>query len=129
MLAIKKMLSGAVWCVVALALGAALGLGAGIQWEQGRQAKTDVKIEEIRKAIAIDTAKAISKIEVRNTTIRQEIQREIHKEPVYIDCNHTDVGMRLVNEALSGRSTNYFPLHGIDGIARHKFWSNDTEAD
>ena len=44
----------------------------------------------------------IGKIKVRHTTITNEVQREIHKEPVYRDCRNTDVGMRGINAALAG---------------------------
>lgn len=50
-------------------------------------------------------AAAISKIVVRNSTIRQEVEREIRTNTVYADCRHSDAGLRGVNAALTGAQT------------------------
>lgn len=44
----------------------------------------------------------IAKIRVRNTTITNEVRREVLHEPVYRDCINTDVGLRGINAALAG---------------------------
>jgi len=49
-------------------------------------------------------AREIAKIEIRHTTIRQKVQREITERPVYRNCNHGPDGLRLVNQALTGRA-------------------------
>ena len=48
-------------------------------------------------------AQEIAKIDIRHTTIRQKVQRETIEKPVYRDCSHSPDGLRLVNQALSGR--------------------------
>lgn len=53
-------------------------------------------------AAAASAAEAISKIEVRNVTIRQKLEREVREVPVYRDCRHSPDGLRAVNEALIG---------------------------
>lgn len=47
-------------------------------------------------------AEAIARIEIRHTTIRQQLEREIHEKPVYRDCRHTPFGLQRINAALSG---------------------------
>ena len=48
------------------------------------------------------TAELISGIEVKNVTVRQVLQKEIVRDPVYVDCKHSAVGLRAVNAALTG---------------------------
>lgn len=44
----------------------------------------------------------IAKIKVRNVTVQQTLEREIHEKPVYRDCKHTPDGLRSLNAALTG---------------------------
>jgi hypothetical protein len=48
-------------------------------------------------------AEAIAKLKPRNVTIRQELEREIQTNTVYSDCRVPAGGVRLANEALTGR--------------------------
>lgn len=52
------------------------------------------------------TASEISKIEIVNTTIRQELEREIRTEKVYLECRHTDDTVRLLNAILTGEGSS-----------------------
>lgn len=47
-------------------------------------------------------AQEIAKIKVRNTTVQQTLEREIHEKPVYRDCRHSPDGLRGINAALAG---------------------------
>lgn len=49
-------------------------------------------------------ADAIAKLKPRNVTIRQELAREIQTNTVYRDCRVPADGVRLANEALTGRA-------------------------
>lgn len=59
------------------------------------------------------TASEISKIEITNTTIRQELEREIRTEKVYLECRHTDDTVRLLNAILTGEGSSE-SLSGIE---------------
>lgn len=53
------------------------------------------------------TAKEIAKIKVRNVTVQQTLEKEIHEKPVYRDCRHTPDGLRSINAALAGTEPAY----------------------
>lgn len=44
----------------------------------------------------------IAKIKVRNVTVQQTLEKEIHEKPVYRDCRHTPDGLRSINAAILG---------------------------
>ena len=48
------------------------------------------------------SASQIAKIRIVNTTIKQELEREIRMEPVYIDCRHSDDTKRMLDAILTG---------------------------
>ena len=85
------------------------GVNTGKQLQKAEQLSTEsiIKsaIEESRNLALEETAKAISKIEVKNVTIYRQATKEVIKEPVYRDCTHTPDGLQLVNEALSNGKT------------------------
>lgn len=68
------------------------------------QKKQEDLIREAGEAAQRGAAEAIAKIKPRNTTIQQEVRREIETNTVYRDCRITPDGMRLANEALTGRT-------------------------
>ena len=49
------------------------------------------------------TASEISKIEIVNKTITQEIEREIRTERIYMDCRHTGDTKRMLDAILTGK--------------------------
>jgi hypothetical protein len=53
-------------------------------------------------AAAASAAEAISKIKVRNTTIQNEVQREVSERVVYRDCVHSPDQLQRINAALTG---------------------------
>lgn len=75
------------------------GVGVGKDSEKTRYFELTESVRQTREAALEVTAKAIAGIEVKHTTIRQELTREILEKPVYRDCRHTDDAMRLRNAA------------------------------
>lgn len=57
-------------------------------------------------------AEEIAKIKILNTTIKQELEREIRTEPVYLDCRHSDDAKRLLDAILTGEA----PAESIAGF-------------
>lgn len=52
------------------------------------------------------TAAEIAKLKPRNESIRQQAQAVVQANPVYRDCALDDDGLRIVNEALTGRRSS-----------------------
>lgn len=57
--------------------------------------------QEVYEAALAATAEEISKIQIVNTTVREELEREIHHRTEYRDCRHDDNALRLLNAILS----------------------------
>lgn len=86
-------------------MGAAYGgFTLGVDHEQASQARQDDVVRKVVEEVNTATAVSLSKISVKNTTIRQELEREIKTNTVYRDCSHSDDGLRIVNEALTGNA-------------------------
>lgn len=110
---------------VLLAVGAALAASHGaVGYQAYRMGQDNIiaqqaKLEDVEKrtreaALAV-TSEAISKIEVRNVTIRQKAETVTREVPVYRDCRHDAVGLQLVNEALAApKSADYGKLPAAD---------------
>ena len=60
--------------------------------------------QEVFDAAIRGTAQEIAKIEIVNTTIREELEREVRYETRYLECRHDDDTLRLLNTALSGQA-------------------------
>jgi hypothetical protein len=60
-------------------------------------------VEKARDAMTAAAAESISKIEVRNVTIRQKAETITREVPVYGDCRHDKRMLDSVNEALTGQ--------------------------
>ncbi len=95
---------------VVLAWGASVGgaffygEGVGEARVKAGQKDRDDLVREIRDAGQKGAAEAIAKLKPRNVTIRQEIAREIETHHVYSDCRIPPHGVRLANEAITGRA-------------------------
>ena len=94
-----------------VAIGAVLAVvgafGYGVKVGADGELATQARVEQVRKAAEesaqLGAAAAIAKIKVTNTTIRGEVQREIQTNTVYRDCRLPADGVRLINEALTGK--------------------------
>lgn len=80
------------------------GQGIGKDGEIANQAKLDKAITDTREAARLGAADEIAKIKVRNTTVQGKVETIIRDNPVYRDCVHDAVGLRVINEALTGKS-------------------------
>lgn len=86
----------ALLCIGSFVYGVRVG-GDSVEAQKAREERVArVAGEAAQKA----AAEAISKIEVKNVTQRQILQREIVREPVYRDCRHSEPGVRAINDAL-----------------------------
>jgi hypothetical protein len=91
---------------VAAIMGALYGAYChGISVQEGRQASAELARQETREAAQQGAAEAISKIKITNTTVRGEVQREIQTNTVYRDCKLPADGLRIANEAITGKRT------------------------
>ena len=95
--------------IVALVIGTlagvyAYGVSVGVDREAATQARIDKSNSEVRDLALKSAAEAISKIKVQNTTIKGEVQREIQTSTVYRDCRIPADGVRIINDALTGRT-------------------------
>lgn len=96
--------------LITAAVGVALSAAAYFYGRHdGRELATAAAAREERVAAkaaesaASAAAAAIGRISVRNTTIRQEVRREIEQVPVLRDCVLPDRVRQRVDEALTGR--------------------------
>lgn len=100
------------WLLLAIVLGWGAsvggaffyGEGVGEAREKAGQADREALVREVRDAGQKGAADAIAKLKPRNVTIRQELEREIQTNTVYRDCRVPPGGVRLANEALTGRA-------------------------
>lgn len=103
-------LGNSLWAVI---LGALLGVGVlgGTAWKAYRLGQDSILAQEARdNQVRFETlqlaqqaaAEEIRKIEVRNVTIRQKVERETRIEPRYSECVNTDGVMQSINAALAG---------------------------
>jgi len=93
--------------LIITALVAVMGAGwGGFRLGVDHQKATDAdRQEDVRRAgeeAGKLAANAIAKMKPLQTTIQQEIQREILNNTVYVDCRHSPDGLRLLNAALTG---------------------------
>jgi hypothetical protein len=58
-------------------------------------------VQQAGQASAQAAAEAIARIQVRHTTIRQEVEREIQSRVEYRECRHAPEQLQRINAALS----------------------------
>jgi hypothetical protein len=88
-------------------------VAGGAYW-QGRQdgragceaeeARAERLVQQAGQASATAAAEAIARMQVRHTTIRQEVEREIEVRTVYRDCRHSAEQLQRINAALGPAS-------------------------
>ncbi len=111
-----------IWTQVA-AVAAALAVGAaywqgrqdGRAAEQGAAARDEALVQRAGQAAADSAAKAIARLQVRHTTIRQETEREVQVRTEYRDCRHRADQLQRLNAALSGEPAASGPA-GAGGL-------------
>lgn len=102
--------------VAVLAAGAG-GFKLGADHELASQAREDKHVAAAVAAANMASAYAIAGIKVTNTTIRQELEREIKTNTIYAECKHSSGGLRSINEALARpRSAGDSKLPGSDAV-------------
>ena len=69
-------------------------------------------VEKTREVAALAAAEQISKIEVRNTTIRQKAEVITREVPVYSECRNDPRTLSLLNESLSPGTAEARPAGG-----------------
>jgi len=92
------------WLVGALLLWAASVAGA-VWWgyERGQEHELAIQAREDRAAAvatgaaASAAARAIAKIDVKQVTIRQQLEREVREKTVFRDCHSGHDAVRLLN--------------------------------
>lgn len=89
-------------CLLAVMGAGAGGFKLGVDHEVAAQAREQNHIAEAVDAANNAAAQAIAKIKVTNTTIQNEVQREVQTNTVYAECRNTSPGLRLLNQALTG---------------------------
>lgn len=95
----------AIWSSVALAGGLAVAGGglylegkkAGRNEQIAKQATIDQVAAEFERKVAAVTANAISRIEVKNVTVRQQLEREVLTREVFRDCRSGPAAVGLLN--------------------------------
>jgi hypothetical protein len=102
-------LIGAVVLIASLAGAYAFGRNDGRDLERTKWLEVQQSVEATRVAAREGAAEAISQIEVKHVTIRQQAETVTREVPVYGDCRHDPDGMRLVNEALESPGSNTGP--------------------
>lgn len=96
-----------VLAVVAVTIGVIFGAykygeSAGEARAKAAEAR-DAEVARIAADIATTgAAKALTGLDAKLGSIRQEVQRGIRTSPVYIDCRHPPEQLRRLNEILTG---------------------------
>lgn len=98
----NPVLIGLLGMAVSFAAGTWYGTGLGEDKEYAKRAREDAVVQQVTQNVNQATAESISKIRVRNTTIRQEVEREIQTDIRYVDCRHAPGVLNRLNEALAG---------------------------
>lgn len=89
--------------LVALLSGATtLGWRLGGDHIIASQAKTQDLIDKVRSQAQLGAADAISKIDIKQTTIRQTLEHTLRENTIYRDCLVDPVTKRLLDAARAG---------------------------
>lgn len=96
------------WFLVGWAISLAgaffYGTGVGQDREIAKQAAVEDSVRATREAAAQGVAGEIAKLKPQNTIIRGRVETIVRENTVYRDCRHTPDGLRVLNEALTGRA-------------------------
>jgi len=95
---------GVLASLLAFGGGVSVGMGLGEDREFAKRAREDSIVQATRDAGQQAAAAEIARNKPRNLTINQKTEREIQLRTEYRDCHHSPDGVRLINEALTGRA-------------------------
>ena len=95
----------------------AYGRHDGKQIEIAAQAKAEKFAQEASEAATSAAVKAISKIKIQQTTIRQELEREILRVPADGKCDLSDGLFNTLNAAITGQVSDPAVVPGADATA------------
>ena len=73
------------------------GVGVGADHEVAAAARDNAIAAKANDAAASAVAGALSRIEVKNVTIQQKLEREIRTREVFRDCRSGDAALQLLN--------------------------------
>jgi hypothetical protein len=73
---------------------------AGRDAEIADQSRVERAVAAAGAEAASAVAAAVPKIQVRNTTIRQTLEKEVHERPVYRDCVADPAARQLLNDTI-----------------------------
>jgi hypothetical protein len=96
------------------------GQHTGALAEKVTQDRIDKSVNDTREAGQQGAAAAIAKLKPVNRTIVQKAEKEIRENTVYAECRVPTAGVRLANEAITGRTepASDQQLPGADAAAR-----------
>lgn len=96
------------------------GQHVGVLAEKVTQDRIDKSVNDTREAGQQGAAAAIAKLKPVNRTIVQKAEKEIRENTVYAECRVPAGGVRLANEAITGRTEPIGDqqLSGADAAAR-----------
>jgi hypothetical protein len=89
--------------LISLVMALAGGWRLGIDHVKASAADADKVRAETIAAAQQGAADAISKIEIKQVTIRQAVETRIRDVPVYRDCRHAPGMLDSINAALTGQ--------------------------
>ncbi len=95
------LVAGVLW---GLSVGASYfyGVEVGDDRKTAELARQDEVRRETRELAQQGAADAISKLEVKHVTIRQQLEREVREKPVFVDCRSGPDSLRLFNAGIPG---------------------------
>lgn len=91
--------------LISLVMALAGGWKLGVDHVKASAADADKVRSETIAAAQQGAADAISKIEIKQVTIRQAVETRIRDVPVYRDCRHAPGMLDSINAALTGQPT------------------------
>lgn len=108
------------WLLLALVIGWGAsvggaffyGEGVGRDMEIAGQAREDKARLDVIVAVDQAVAKNLGSIQVKNTTIRQTLEKEIHERPVFRDCRSGDAALRMLNDTVGAAAPASAPGTG-----------------
>lgn len=81
------------------------GRSDGKDIERSEQLTQSAIREQTMRDAQEGAAKAIAQIEVKNVTVKQQLETRIVEKPVYKDCEADDDVFRLTNESIVGAAS------------------------